>query len=111
MRQIYHLVPASIWKAVGSGPYRPESLATEGFVHCSNADQVAQAANRFYADQADLLVLSIDTSRLAHPLRDEAAGTGEYFPHIYGPIEREAVVAVQPLERDADGRWVYKFAV
>jgi uncharacterized protein (DUF952 family) len=108
MRRIYHLVPASIWNAVGSGPYQPESLATEGFVHCSNEDQVAPVANLFYADQAELLVLCIDTSRLAHPVRDEAAGTGEYFPHIYGPIEREAVIAVLSLERDADGRWLFR---
>jgi uncharacterized protein (DUF952 family) len=105
MRRIYHIVPRSAWTAAASGPYRADSLADEGFIHCSNEDQVAWAANRFYADQADLLVLSIDAGRLAAPLRDEDAGTGEQFPHVYGPIEREAVVDVRELQRGPDGRW------
>jgi uncharacterized protein (DUF952 family) len=108
MRRIYHLVPASKWKGIGSGAYQPESLATEGFIHCSNEDQVAPVANRFYANDAELLVLCIDTSRLAHPVRDEEVPTGERYPHIYGPIEREAMIAVLPLERDADGRWLFR---
>jgi uncharacterized protein (DUF952 family) len=107
MRRIYHLVSPSIWNAVGAGPYRAASLETEGFIHCSNEDQVARAANRFYADNAELLVLCIDTERLAHPVRDEEAATGERFPHIYGPIHREAVVSVRPLQRDALGHWVF----
>lgn len=55
-------------------------------------------------------MLSIDTSRLGHPVRDEGAADDERFPHIYGPIEREAVVAVQPLTRDANGHWVFPAA-
>ena len=107
MRWIYHLVPPSIWSAAGSGPYRAASLQTEGFIHCSNEDQVARIANLFYAKQAELLVLGIDADRLAHPVLDEDAGTGERFPHVYGPIDREAVVSVRPLQRDAEGRWVF----
>ena len=107
MRRIYHLVPASTWNAIAAGPYRAASLATEGFIHCSNLDQVARVANLFYADQAEMVVLSIDAGRLIGALRDEPAATGELFPHIYGPIEREAIVTVRPLERDPDGRWVF----
>jgi uncharacterized protein (DUF952 family) len=107
VRHIYHLVPASTWNAVGTGPYRAESLATEGFVHCSNRDQVARVANLFYADHAELLALCIDTERLGHPIRDEETDTGERFPHVYGPIACEAIVAVLPMERDAAGRWVF----
>ncbi|HLJ98126.1 MAG TPA: DUF952 domain-containing protein [Gemmataceae bacterium] len=107
MRCIYHLVPPATWNALGAGPYRAPSLDTEGFIHCSNEDQVAAAANRFYAGAEQLLVLCIDAGRLNYPLRDEPAATGELFPHIYGPIDREAVVAVQPLERDPTGRWVF----
>jgi uncharacterized protein (DUF952 family) len=105
MRRIYHLVPRSAWEQTASGPYRADSLADEGFIHCSNEDQVARVANQFYADQVDLLVLVIDTSRLAAPVRDEDPGTGERFPHIFGPIEREAVVEVRELRRGPDGRW------
>ena len=107
MRRIYHLVPPSTWNAVGSGPYRAESLQTEGFIHCSNEAQVARVANLFYANQAELLVLRIDTDRLTHPVVDEDAGSGERFPHVYGPIEREAIASVRPLERDAEGHWAF----
>lgn len=107
MRRIYHLVPRSAWEQAAAGPYWAPSLAAEGFIHCSNADQLARVANLFYADQADLLVLTIDADRLTSPLRDEDAGTGEQFPHVCGPINRDAVVAVQPMQRGADGKWVF----
>lgn len=108
MRRIYHLVQPATWNSLDPSPYRAESLDTEGFIHCSNADQVARVANRFYADSAELLVLSIDADRLTSPVRDEEATIGECFPHIYGPINREAILSVSRLERDAAGRWIYR---
>jgi glutathione S-transferase len=108
MKLLYHVVPPSIWDRAGDGPYRAASLQTEGFIHCSYENQVARVANLFYADQAALLALCIDPGRLTHPVRDEDVGTGERFPHVYGPIEREAVVAVSPLQRDAEGRWFFE---
>ncbi len=107
MRRIYHIIPRSTWDPAGSGPYRAASLATEGFVHCSNRDQVARVANLFYADQAALEVLCVNADLLGDQVRDEDPGTGERFPHVYGPIPREAVLEVQPLHRDADGHWVF----
>lgn len=108
MRRVYHLVPRTVWERAPAGPYRAASLETEGFIHCSNADQVARVANLFYAAAADLLALVIDAGRLTSPLRDDDVGTGERFPHVYGPLDREAVLDVRPLRRDADGRWVFE---
>jgi glutathione S-transferase len=107
MRPIYHLVPRHLWERDPSRPFEAASLADEGFVHCSYAEQVARSANRFYADAADLLLLTIDTTRLGSPLREELAGNGALFPHIYGPINRDAVTWVVPMHRDADGRWAF----
>jgi uncharacterized protein (DUF952 family) len=107
MRRIYHIVPRSTWAPAGSEPYRAASLATEGFIHCSNRDQVAPVANLFYADQAALEVLCVSADLLGDRVRDEDAGTGERFPHVYGPIPREAILEVQPLHRDANNRWVF----
>lgn len=107
MRRIYHLVPRSIWDQSTTGPYRAESLSTEGFIHCSNAHQVAWAANKFHADKADLLVLAIDAGRLGNLLKDEDPGMGETFPHIYGPIESAAIVDVRLMQRGADGKWTF----
>jgi uncharacterized protein (DUF952 family) len=104
MRLIFHLVPRSVWDA-SPADYSAESLATEGFIHCSYAAQVERSANRFFAGAEDLLVLHLDPDRLGSPLREEPAGSGELFPHVYGPINRSAVVAVQPLRRDPGGCW------
>jgi uncharacterized protein (DUF952 family) len=103
---IYHLVAPQVWEQV-TQKYRADSLAREGFIHCSYAEQVAGSANRFYADAPGLVVLHINSSQLASPLTVEAAASGELFPHIYGPINRDAVVKVQSLERAADGLWVF----
>ena len=107
MRTIYHLVLRGAWEQKAAGPYRADSLASEGFIHCSFAERVAWAANRFYADAVDLLVLHMDAGRLTSPLREEPCETGETFPHIYGPLNREAVVKVEPLTRGVDGRWQF----
>jgi uncharacterized protein (DUF952 family) len=107
MLEIYHLVLKSVWEANPDQPYVADSLSAEGFIHCSFAEQVAWAANRFYADQQDLLVLYIDPARLTSPVREETSGSSERFPHVYGPINRDAVVAMQPLQRDANGRWEF----
>ena len=105
MRTIYHLVTRSVWEEKPDRPYRAESLASEGFIHCSFAEQVARSANRFHADAAELLLLHIDAERLSSPLREEASGAGEIFPHIHGPLNRDAVAAVEVLARGPDGRW------
>ncbi len=107
MTTIYHLVLRRVWEQQPEQPYRADSLATEGFIPCSFAAQIAGSANRFYAGAQDLLVLHIDPARLTSPLREEPSGTGEIFPHIHGPLNRDAVVTVQPLTRDADGRWQF----
>lgn len=113
MRLIFHLVPRSTWEQTPRDAYTDPSLMSEGFIHCSNADQVERVANLFFASCEELLVLHIDVDRLGAALRDEPAAaiggqdpfTGEMFPHVYGVIERNAIVAVEALQRGVDGRW------
>jgi uncharacterized protein (DUF952 family) len=105
-RLILHITTADEWKAAqAAGEYRTASLEREGFVHCSLPTQVTHVADWFYRDVADLVLLCIDPSLLTSPLRwepsaDEFAGD---FPHVYGPIAVDAVVAVVPWERGEDG--------
>ncbi len=107
MRSIYHLVLRSTWEKATGQSYVADSLVTEGFIHCSNAEQVATSANRFFAGLQDVLVLEIDADCLISPLRDEPGGAGELFPHLYGPLNRDAVVAVHRLTCGSDGKWVF----
>jgi glutathione S-transferase len=106
MEPVYHLVLPSNWSIGSDRDYAAASLAGEGFIHCSFADQVEASANRFYADAAEILVLRIDPARLRSPMKVEASGSGALFPHIYGPINRDAVTQVIALER-VEGRWVF----
>lgn len=107
MRIIYHILRRDHWEQLPAGDYRADSLASEGFIHCSNREQVAWAANKFHAQETDLVALCIDADHLTSPVRDEDPGNGQHFPHIYGPVERGAIVGIEPLTRGADGGWLF----
>ncbi|MER5967355.1 DUF952 domain-containing protein [Streptomyces sp. NPDC002057] len=102
---LLHVVPLTDWSAAPDAPYAPSSLAAEGFVHCSPDEAAALLiADAHYRDVAGpLLVLVIDEDRLAGEVRWEGSG-GTLFPHVYGPVEREAVTSVLEVLRDGDGR-------
>ena len=111
---IYHITSRRAWReAQQRGDYRAESLETEGFIHCSTGAQVLPVAEKYYAGQRGLFVLMIDPALLAADLKWEppSGGTpppgvpeGELFPHIYGPINLDAIVKVLDLETDPDGK-------
>jgi len=101
---IYHITLPDEWeKSAGRGYHTAASIETEGFIHCSEAGQVERSLNRFFAGQPRVLILSIDPERLTSELRHEPAH-GELFPHIYGPLNLDAVVDVRPVE-PVDGRF------
>jgi uncharacterized protein (DUF952 family) len=102
-----HLIQRADWEAAqASTEWRAESLATEGFIHCSqDAAQMLRVAQRLYAGRPDLLALEVDTARLAAPVKREPSRSGELYPHIYGPLNTDAVVKVRPLLLDAQGRF------
>lgn len=90
---IYHIVLPEIWEQVrGERLYRHESLASEGFIHCSYEHQIDGVIERYYADQDDLVILTLDTDKLAARLVAEPSTGGEIYPHIYGPLNMTAVV-------------------
>ena len=78
-------------EALKRGEYRADSLDTEGFIHCSTPAQVVKTANRFYRGRQDLILLVIDPNRVTPEIRAEAADA-DVFPHIYGPLNLDAVV-------------------
>lgn len=100
--KIYHLALAGEWDP-SVGEYRGSTvgrtLAEEGFVHCSTAEQVQDTADRFYAGRSDVVLLTIDPRLVAAEIRLEAG-----FPHLYGPVPTAAVVAAAPVPLGPDGR-------
>jgi uncharacterized protein (DUF952 family) len=106
---IFHIVSIEAWDAaLASGIYRADSLATEGFIHFSYAEQVSATANRRYQGSNLLQVLEVDPALLGVEVRVELSpATGEQFPHCYGPLPIAAVVAIYPLHRDEAGSYVF----
>ena len=106
MRATYHLIPAQIWSAADPATALVrESLDEEGFIHCTDgADALIATAERHYReDPRDFLALTIDLDRVTSPWRYD--DPGKPYPHIYGPIDRPAITAVEGVDRSADGRF------
>ena len=105
-RLILHITTAPEWAAAqANGEYRAPSLDDEGFIHCSLPTQVTHVADWFYRDVPDLVLLCIDPDVLTSELRWEPSAdsfAGD-FPHVYGPIALDTVVAVVPWTRGDDG--------
>jgi uncharacterized protein (DUF952 family) len=98
MSLIYHVVSAADWaKQEDQADYQAASLETEGFIHLSEKEQVAGVLERYYQSVPDLLLLHVDPSRLTHKLKYELSTNNERFPHLYGPLNKEAVVEVKHL--------------
>lgn len=105
-RFLYHLALAPEWRAARSqGSYRRSSrglsLEEVGFIHASHSHQLEATHRRFYADAAEVLLLTIDPGRLAAAgiavVEEPAPGSGELFPHIRGPVPLEAVLTWEPF--------------
>lgn len=97
---LFHLVGLDAWAAAEkAGVYAPPTLETEGFVHFSTRPQLLRSAERFFAGRNDVLIIVVDRDRLCAPLRFEAAD-GDAFPHLYGPLNLDAVIEVAPLLRE-----------
>lgn len=107
---IYHLALADDWANArdGDGQYRVSTIGRTleevGFIHCSFARQVRGVADAFYRDRTDVVLLTIERSKVRAPIReDHVAAANDAFPHIYGPLDVDAVVAVEPLPPRSDG--------
>ncbi len=115
MKGITHLTTRDAWLAARrTGVYTAPSLDSQGFIHCSRPDQVVKVANAFYAAQHGLVLLVIDPSRLTselkweppvHPAPGQAPVTDDLFPHLYGPLNADAVTSVLDFPPDETGRF------
>jgi uncharacterized protein (DUF952 family) len=103
-RPLLHITERAAWdEATARGEYLPPSLEMEGFIHLSLPQQVVGTAERFYRGRSGLVLLVIDVDRLSAPVCYEAAADHGTFPHLYGPLNLEAVAAVLPFAPEPDG--------
>ena len=111
---IYHICRPEAWQeAQQRSQYTAPSLTSEGFIHCSARHQLLSVIRAFYAEADRLLLLCIDEKRLNAELRWEAPAhpqaadilpeSASPFPHIYGPLNLEAVVKILDLPKSARG--------
>ena len=114
MSLIYHIATCTDWeRAQCDGEYTTstagKTLADEGFIHASGRDQLTGVADRYYRGVPDdLLVLVIDPERVRSEIRyEDVPGTDAPFPHIYGPLNADAVLAAWPLSPGPDGEFAF----
>jgi glutathione S-transferase len=100
---IFHITDQATWAAsqhngVHTGSTRGVDLAEEGYIHCSTAEQWQGVIQRYYGDATDLVLLHIDEALLTSPVvYEQLPGAPEPFPHLYGPVNLEAVRRAEEL--------------
>ena len=105
MSTIYKLLSANGWAAArAAGVFEGSAVdLADGFIHLSGADQAQETAAKWFAGQADLVLLGVEAEALGEALKWEASRGGALFPHLYRPLLPSEVVTREDLELDADG--------
>lgn len=105
MKNIFHITSQASWEnAHKQGFYAADSLEKEGFIHCSTVEQILRTANRVFRGQQGLVILEISEDKLKHEVKyEDLLSEGMLFPHIYGPLNLEAVSQVVAFTPQPDG--------
>lgn len=103
---IYKIAPEAMWREAeknGAFTGAPIDIA-DGFIHFSTGSQARETAARHFAGQTDLLLIAIDQAKLGDALKYEVSRGGALFPHLYAPLDLDAVLWARPLPLGGDGR-------
>jgi uncharacterized protein (DUF952 family) len=106
-RYAFHYTPVDYFEKYMPGEdYTPAGFAQEGFIHCTDgAENMLKVVNRIYKDDPrDFLVLYIDKTRVKSPIKYE--DREEIYPHIYGPLNVDAIADKRPALRAQDGTFL-----
>lgn len=105
MSVIFHIAKSQQWEEAQQIQfYRGDTLDSEGFIHCSTLPQVVRSANKFFVGQTGLLLLWIESEKVQAEVKYEPAA-GDFYPHIYGPLNVDAVLKVMEFEAGTDGKF------
>jgi uncharacterized protein (DUF952 family) len=95
---IYHVTTEAEWKVSDDKThYAPAAFSREGFIHSCHASQLPGVLQRYFSGRTDLLLLHIEETALTSPLKHEIATADELYPHIYGEINKDAIVKIERL--------------
>lgn len=100
---VHHLATHADWYARTGDVYVPARFAEDGFVHAAFADQVVAAAERHFVGHDDLVLLTIDPTRLRAPVVEEDTSGHGAHPHVHGELDLDAIVCARPFPRDDEG--------
>lgn len=107
-RIIWHITRREMWEiARRAGSYRGDTLDAVGFIHCSTQQQAVRVANSLFRGQKGLVLLGIQTDKVKVEVRFESVAGEGLFPHIYGPLNLDAVIQVLDFEPGADGLFAW----
>ncbi|HTY75373.1 MAG TPA: DUF952 domain-containing protein [Candidatus Nanoarchaeia archaeon] len=107
MSVIFHIAKRERWeRAMLEGVYRGDTLDSEGFIHCSTIQQIVKVANALFLAQKKLVLLCIATNKVQSEIRYEGTRSEELYPHIYGPLDLDAVIKVADFEPAKNGKFV-----
>lgn len=103
MKLILHITTKQVWQTAVN-TYLPEGFEEEGFIHCSTVEQVLKPANEMFHGRRDLILLCIDEAKVqAELIYEDCYETGQEFPHIYGPLNTNAVTNIVDFPPNRDG--------
>ena len=105
MTLIYKILSRTEWEAAESvGRFDGSAVdLADGFIHFSGADQAQATAAKWFAGQADLLLLGVEADNLGEALKWEVSRDGALFPHLFRPLLVSEVVSRKAVDLDADG--------
>ena len=106
---VYKICRAGEWRdAERAGAFRGAAIdRTDGFIHLSTGEQVAETAARHFAGMDDLVLVAVASAALGPALKWEPSRGGALFPHLYGVLTPDAVLWVKPLPLAGDGRHIF----
>jgi uncharacterized protein (DUF952 family) len=96
----YKVLAADEWAALNAGTFQGAPIdKADGFIHLSTASQITETVDRHYSGQKGLVIAAIDLAALGDAVRWEPSRNGQLFPHVYGHLMPQSVIASCPLER------------
>jgi uncharacterized protein (DUF952 family) len=101
---VYKVLTPQDLAALAAGAFDGAPIdRADGYIHLSTADQLRGTVERHFAGRTDLTIAAVDLKALGSAVRWEPSRDGQLFPHLYGALDAQVIIATRALERDANG--------